>query len=227
MSDEIDFNSYKDLAESAFQAGDYGGSESLWFAALQTIDFDGENDQRLFTTLDGLAETCFYQGKLDQSKNLSWESVTLKEKYIGAKDLALVINIKRLAAIYYEQNRLSEATKLGQRVLEIYEAAQEGNYQPEIAEICTHLAVLFHRLEQFSEGQYFYEKAQKIKESLVESGVEKTVVKPFGAKSTAITKTCAVCGRKYNGDVCLKCTVTAIKALSPTDTTGSANESAM
>jgi tetratricopeptide (TPR) repeat protein len=213
---EIDFDSYKQLADSAFKSGDYGGAESLWFAALQTIEFEGENDSRLLDTLDGLAECCFCQGNSDQSKNLSWESVTLKEKYRGAKDISLAINVKRLAAIYYEQNRLPEATQLGQRLLEIYEADGEKNHRQEIAEICLHLAVLFHRQEKFSEGQYFYEKGQKIKETLVEEGNSPKVVKPFAAKSV-VQKVCGVCGRKYAGEVCLKCTVTSIKAFTPTE----------
>ncbi|MGH9553591.1 MAG: tetratricopeptide repeat protein, partial [Terriglobales bacterium] len=112
---------YYSMGRQAIQSGDYPGAETLWFAALQMVEFNGENDPRLFITLDNLAEACYCQNKIPQAKNLYWENVSIKEKYLGPDHIDLANNLKRLAAIYYRQDRFADAAQLGKRILGIYE----------------------------------------------------------------------------------------------------------
>jgi len=203
----------KELAEQATKSGDYSNAETLWFAIFQTIEFDGESDPRLITTIDNLAYACLCQGKLADAKHLYWQCVTLKEKYMKEDAMQLARSLKNLAAIYYDQEKYDEALKLGERVLAIYEDSC-GEEDPGVAEIALNLAILCHRAKHIEKAEQYYDRALAIKARTGQKA-SPTVVKPFADPTQRKSSTCTICGRQYYGEACLKCTLTTIHAMAP------------
>jgi len=199
---------FYNLGKKAIEIGDYPEAESLWFACMQVVEFHGEEDPRLTMTLDNLAEACYCQTKLAQAKNLFSESLSLKERVLGADHIELAHNLKRLAAIHYHESQLNEAAELGQKVLRIYEK-HFGPENAETLEICMNLAILYHRLKNFDDAKMFYERAMAGKDP--DAPPTKAVSKPFDDRPQRPATTCDICGRVYVGINCLKCTYTEVE----------------
>jgi tetratricopeptide (TPR) repeat protein len=208
---ESDWNHYKELAERAMHAGDYPDAESLWFAALQIVEFDGEGDPRLATTLDGLAAACSGQRKYTQAQNLYWDAIKIKEKYDGYDSLNTAVSLKGLAGVYYEQGKYIEAEALGKRVLNIFEQTL-GPTHADVGEIVMNLAALYHKQKNVEQAQKYYQRALEIKEQ-TSSGTQPKISTPFSQRTAKPTSVCPVCERTYVGDTCLKCTQTTLKAI--------------
>jgi tetratricopeptide (TPR) repeat protein len=208
---ESDWEHYKDLAERAMQAGDYPDAESLWFAALQIVEFDGEGDPRLAATLDGLASACSGQRKYPQAENLYWDAIKIKEKFCGYDSLNTALSLKGLAGVYYEQNKYTEAEALGKRVLNIFEGTLGADHA-DVGEIVMNLAALYHKQKNNEQAQLYYQRAIEIKEK--NSGIQTPKIStPFSQRTAKPTSVCPVCERTYVGDTCLKCTQTTLKAI--------------
>jgi tetratricopeptide (TPR) repeat protein len=207
---ESDWDHYKDLAEKATKAGDYPDAESLWFAALQIVEFDGEGDPRLATTLDGLASACCGQRKYSQAQNVYWDAIKIKEKYCGYDSLNTAQSLKGLAGVYYEQGKYTEAEALGKRVLNIFEG-ELGHDHNDVGEIVMNLAALYHKQKNVEQAQLCYQRALDIKEK--NSGLQSKISTPFSQRTAKPTSVCAVCERTYVGESCLKCTQTTLKAI--------------
>lgn len=192
------------------QAGDYSDAESLWFAALQLVEFDGEGDPRLATTLDGLASACSGQRKYSQAQNLYWDAIKLKEKYCGYDSLDTAQSLKGLAGVYYEQGKYTEAEALGKRCLNIFEQTL-GSEHADVGEIIMNLAALYQRQKNTEQAQIYYQRALDIKEK--GGGTKSKISTPFSQRTAKPTSVCPVCERTYVGESCLKCTQTTLKAV--------------
>ena len=201
------------LGKAALDMGDYPEAESLWFACMQLVEFQGEEDPRLLMTLDSLAESCYCQTKMSQAKSLFAESLALKERVLGVDHIDLAPTLKRLAAIHYHESLLPEASKFGKRVLQVYEK-HLGPEHATTLETCMNLAILFHRLKSFDEAKVYYERAMAGKDP--DAPPTKAVSKPFDDRPQRPISTCKICARSYVGATCLKCTFTEIEAIDMT-----------
>lgn len=207
---DSDWSHYKELAEQATQTGDYADAEALWFAALQIVEFDGEEDPRLAATLDGLANACASQRKYSQAENLFWDAIKIKEKHRGIDSIDTAHSLKGLAGVYYEQAKYTEAEALGKRVLNIFEI-KLGPDHKDLGEIAMNLAALYHKQKNVQQAQIFAQRALDIKEK--NQAAASKISTPFSQRTAKPTSVCDVCQRTYVGESCLKCTQTTLKAL--------------
>ncbi|HEY9712059.1 MAG TPA: tetratricopeptide repeat protein [Chroococcales cyanobacterium] len=210
---ESDWHTLKEFADNAERSGDYDGAESLWFAALHTVEFQDEADPRLAATLDKLAQMCFCLRKYSQAENLYHETLAMKEKHLGGNHISTAVSLRGLASVYYEMGRYEEAMEHGKRALEIFEMALGAEHM-EVYELTMHLAALCHKLKNTEEADRLYKRAVEIKER--NNGANQLrVVSSLSQRSGKPPSTCPVCGRSYSGITCLKCTQTKLQ---PVDT---------
>jgi len=194
---------YKKLADQSIKSGDYADAESLWFAALQTVDFEGEADPRLPLTLDGLAYACSLLRKYADAERLYWEAIKIKEQYCGSESMETAASIKGLAAVYYDQGQFAEAEALGRRILKIIETVK-GQGNEEFVDAAMNLATLCAKQKKSDEAQLFYQRAL---EASGVSGERPKISSPFGQNTNLKpTSVCSVCKRTYIGESCMLCT---------------------
>ncbi len=102
-------------AARAYQQADYAQAEKLLLAALQEAEKFGEQDPRLATSLNNLAQLYRAQGKFTEADPLSQRALAIIEKALGPEHPNVAAVLENYAALLHKLNRDAEADKMEAR----------------------------------------------------------------------------------------------------------------
>ncbi len=87
-------------AAKAYQQADYAEAEKLFLAALKEAEKFGNQDPRLATSLNNLAELYRAQGNYEQAEPLYRRALAIDEKALGPEHPGLATDLNNLAGLY-------------------------------------------------------------------------------------------------------------------------------
>ena len=112
---------YNDAGVMAQEQARYAEAEELYLAALKEAESFGEQDTRLATSLNNLAELYRLQGKYIEAEPLHQRSLAIMEKALGPEHPDVAVSLNNLGLLYKAQGKYAEAEPLYQRALAISE----------------------------------------------------------------------------------------------------------
>jgi tetratricopeptide (TPR) repeat protein len=118
-SDKTTWDMCRQAAERAMAQGDYGSCESLWQAALKRAENFEEQDPRLATTLESIAEVLFKQALYDQAEHYAKLTLEIYEKMLGPDHQDVGIMAGNLAQIFHAQKKYADAEAYYRQALPI------------------------------------------------------------------------------------------------------------
>jgi len=206
---------FKVAAEEAARQNNFAEAERNWLKALDCDELC-RDDPRVFITLDGIAEACVRQGKIEEAERWLKRSVGLKVKALGQDHMEVAQSLNNLAAVYFEIKKYADVEPIAKRVLDIY-TTNLGPEHPKVVVMTGNLAMLYQRLGNYPQASRLYRQALAMKsKTMGEDHPEVLALKAqlSDIKHQTITEAvCEICGRPYAGQQCLKCTGLALKAI--------------
>ena len=116
------------IGAEAFKENRYGEAERQFQTALTEARKFGANDLRLATSCTNLGVLYNSRGQFDKAEPLFEQSVTIKQKALGAFDVDVVDSAARLCQFYLKRKKLEKADALCQRI-EKFADMQIRDYQ--------------------------------------------------------------------------------------------------
>ncbi len=95
----------------------------MFLAALKEAEKFGEQDPRLATSLNNMAELYRIRGEYAEAELLIQRALAIREKALGPEHPYVAPSLNNLAALYRDQGKYAEAEPLYQRALAIREKA--------------------------------------------------------------------------------------------------------
>ena len=117
----------------------------------------------LATSLDGLAELYYLQGRYGEAEPLYLRALQISEQQLGADHPDTASRLNNLAGLYESQGRYGEAEPLYQRSLQIYEQ-QLGADHPNTAQSLNNLAALYKSQGRYGEAKPLFQRSLQIRE---------------------------------------------------------------
>jgi len=148
-------------AVKAYQQADYAQAETLLLAALKEAEKFGNQDPRLATSLNNLAELYRAQGNYEQAEPLHQRALAIWEKALGPEHLDVGASLNNLAGLYHAQGNYAEAEPLYQRALAIVEKVL-GPEHPRVATSVNNLALLYYAQGKYTQAEPLYRRALAI-----------------------------------------------------------------
>ncbi len=149
-------------AWKAYQQADYAEAEKLLLAALKEAEKFGNQDPRLPTSLNNLAELYLTQGKYAQAEPLYQRALAIREKALGPEHPDVATSLNNRALLYDEQGKYAQAEPLYQRALAVLEKAL-GPEHPQVATVLENYATLLRKLSRDAEADEMEARAQAIR----------------------------------------------------------------
>ena len=115
---------YNDAGLEAYEQARYAEAEELYLAALEEAESFGEQDPRLATSLNNLAELYRAQGKYAEAEPLYQRALAILEKALGPEHPNVATSLDNYAALLREMDRNAEADKLEERARAIRGSGQ-------------------------------------------------------------------------------------------------------
>ena len=145
----------------AHQEGRYAAAEQHLTAALKQAEKFGEQDARLATSLNNLAELYHAQGKYAGAEPLYHRSLAIREKALGPEhpDVATSLNI--LGSLYHAQGKYAGAEPLYHRSLAIWEKTL-GPEHLYVGRSLNNLGSLYHAQGKYAEAEPLYHRSLAI-----------------------------------------------------------------
>ncbi|HEY9715851.1 MAG TPA: tetratricopeptide repeat protein [Trichormus sp.] len=119
--DGTDWENYKSAGIKAMAEENYVLAQAMWLAALDESQKFGQDDPRLCTTLENLAEVYWKQAKYDRAESLCQRILMISERVLGAEHSDVAQAAKNLALVCDRQGKYAEASMLYQQALTITE----------------------------------------------------------------------------------------------------------
>ncbi len=149
-------------AVKAYQQADYAQAEKLLLAALKEAEKFGNQDPRLATSLNNLAELYRAQGNYEQAEPLHQRALAIWEKALGPEHLDVGASLNNLAGLYHAQGNYAEAEKFFRAALK--EAEKFGNQDPRLATSLNNLAGLYRAQSGYAQAEPLQRRALAILE---------------------------------------------------------------
>ncbi len=146
----------------AYQQGRYTDAETSWLAALEQAKKFGDEDTRLATSLNNLAELYDTQGQYAQAEALYKRSLAIREKALGPEHPSVATSLNNLALLYHTQGQYAQAEPLYKRSLAIKEKAL-GPEHPNVASGLENYADLLQKTDRTAEADELEERARAIR----------------------------------------------------------------
>lgn len=149
--------------DTFFNSGDYAGAERHYRNALGVAERLKLGDRKVAASLQGVANSVRWQGKLPESEALYRRALALRERALPPNDVRLADTLSALGQVLAAQNREAEAEAFLLRGLAIYNGVAD-------ADACHHgntlnaLAVIQFRQRQLDRAQALYERALAVLE---------------------------------------------------------------
>ncbi|HEY9777085.1 MAG TPA: tetratricopeptide repeat protein [Planktothrix sp.] len=160
---------YRASAEQARLRSDLPAAEVAWLAALEEAEDYGQHSPRLTTTLEGLSEVYWLQGKFDQAAPICRRLLRIYESTLGREHLDVGIISNNLAMLYHSWQKYEEAEGYYKRSLEIKRKSM-GPDHPDVVSCLSNYAALLHKTNRSAEA----EKLQAAAEEVSEDGWKKS-----------------------------------------------------
>ncbi len=123
-SEEMPWESNEDAGLEALEQGQYLEAEELLLAALKQAEKFGDQDTRLVTSLNNLANLYRAQGKHSEVEPLLQRALAIYEKTLGPEHPYVALGLENYAAFLREMDRNAEADKLEERAQAIWAIAR-------------------------------------------------------------------------------------------------------
>jgi tetratricopeptide (TPR) repeat protein len=116
---KAEWEQYQAAGEEALHEGDFAAAEIMWRAAYEQAKQFNKLDPRFSTTLEGLAESLWHQGKLDEAEPLCKQILDLFKITRGSEHPDVGVTANNLAMLYKSQGRTEDAEHLYKQALHI------------------------------------------------------------------------------------------------------------
>lgn len=154
---------YRASAEQARLKGDLGAAETSWLAALEEAEDYGQHSPRLTTTLEGLSEVYWLEGKFGLAAPICRRLLRIYESTLGREHLDVGIIANNLAMLYHTWQKFEEAELYYKRALEI-KRKQLGPDHMEVVTLLANYSALLHRQNRINEAQKIKAAAEEVSE---------------------------------------------------------------
>lgn len=116
-----DWEAYKKAALKAMEDRNFFEAQAMWLAALEeSADFEQE-DPRVITTLENLAEVYWKRGKYEKAEPLCKRILHVSERLLGKNHIDVALAANNLALVCERQGKFTEAVLLYKEALTIKE----------------------------------------------------------------------------------------------------------
>ena len=112
VAQDAAWEKYMKAATEAYQQGRSAEAEKQFAAALREAEKFGEQNPRLATSLNNLAEIYRTQGKYAEAEPLYRRSLAIGKKALGPEHPNVAQSLKNYAALLRKTNRDAEAAKM-------------------------------------------------------------------------------------------------------------------
>jgi len=119
--DGTDWENYKSAGAKAMAEENYVLAQAMWLAALDESKNFSQDDPRLCTTLENLAEVYWKQAKYDRAESLCQKILQISERVLGSEHSDVAQAAKNLALVCDRQGKYAEASMLYLQALTITE----------------------------------------------------------------------------------------------------------
>lgn len=116
-----DWDDYKKTALKAMEIDNWFYAQALWLAALDEASGFEDEDPRLVTTLENLAQVYWKREKYDKAEPLCKRILSMSEKLLGKDHIDVARAANNLALVCERQSKYTEAAVLYQEALRVME----------------------------------------------------------------------------------------------------------
>ena len=156
---------YRSSAEAAVKAGLYGDAEKLWLASLEVAEDYGPDNAMLTTSLEGLAEVFWYQGKHEFAAPICRRLLRLYEQKLGHHHPDVGTMAYNLALLYHSWSKYVEAEPFYKLAMSIKTRVLGGRH-PEVISLLGNYADLLlieRESKRVEEARELKALAEKVK----------------------------------------------------------------
>lgn len=144
----------------------YAEAEPLYQRALLIWEQQvGSEHPYVASTLDGLANLYFFQGKHEEAEPRFQRALRIWKQQVGPDDPQVAYLLNNMANLYTSEGKYAEAELLYQRALRIVEL-QMGSEDVFLAQSLNNLAYLYFVQGKYAEAEPLYQRALLIYEQL-------------------------------------------------------------
>ena len=147
---------------NAMQQGRYTEAESSLQLALEEAKSFQEQDPRLHSTLDNLAQVCVVQGRNARAESLYKQLISIQKKHRGPRHQSSVSTLGKLADLYRNQNEFARAESLYKQLIFIQEEHLQLRDQG-IASTLEKLADLYRGQNEFVRADSLSKRSMGLK----------------------------------------------------------------
>jgi tetratricopeptide (TPR) repeat protein len=153
---------YRASAESCVKAGQYADAERLWLAALEVAEDYGPDNAMLTTSLEGLAEVFWYQGKHEFAAPICRRLLRMYEQKLGHNHQDVGTMSYNLALLYHSWGKYVEAEPFYKLSMSVKTRVLGGRH-PEVIALLGNYADLLLMLDRVEEARELKALAEKVK----------------------------------------------------------------
>lgn len=155
---------FRASAEQARLKGDLAAAEVAWLAALEEAEDYGQHSPRLTTTLEGLSEVYWLEGKFEQAAPICRRLLRIYEATLGKEHLDVGIIANNLAMLYHSWQKYDEAENYYKRALEIKRKAM-GPDHPDVITLLSNYAALLQKQNRTMDAERLKTEAEDVSEN--------------------------------------------------------------
>lgn len=161
MQQSKQWESYNQLAQIAFDRGDFQESERLNLKALQIAQKFGQDDTRLAITLDRLGTVSDEETSYVKAEQFMNQALNIRTHLLGGNDPTVASTLIHLSSVYKHEGDNRKAELLLKQALDIDKKAY-GKESPEVAAVLNQLALLYDQQRRYDEAESLYTLAANI-----------------------------------------------------------------
>lgn len=150
---------YRTSGERALNQGKLEEAESMWLAAMEETEDFSEDDPRRATTLEGLAEAYFRQGKHSSAEQCCRQVLRIYERALGTDHPDVGVTANNLAMLLHAQRKYADAEPLYKQALNIRQKAL-GNNHPDVIRLLESYADLLMKTHREEEARHLRRTVQ-------------------------------------------------------------------
>ena len=155
---------YRSSAEHCVKSGQHVEAEKLWLAALEVAEDYGPDNAMLTTSLEGLAEVFWYQGKHEFAAPICRRLLRMHENKLGHNHPDVGTMSYNLALLYHSWGKYVEAEPFYKLAMSIKTKVLGGRH-PEVVSLLGNYADLLLMLDRVEEARELKALAEKVKAS--------------------------------------------------------------
>lgn len=152
------WNAYNKAGQAAYKAGDYAEAAEEFRKAVELAQASENQDLRLATSLNNLAEVYRVQGDLSKAEPLFKEALEVREAKLGDDSEEVALSLNNLAAVYQAQGRYEAALPLFKKSLAVMERVH-GKDHPQVGIALNNLAGIYRATGNFEAAEPLFKRS--------------------------------------------------------------------